>query len=63
MGDGNRNRMGRNQLEVASPLAATEEQKGVGIIVAPVNLFIRGDFYCTFGIKGLCCIRVQNRPS
>lgn len=27
MGDGDRNRMGKNQLEVASPLVATKEKK------------------------------------
>lgn len=51
MGDGDRNRMGKKQLEVGSPLVATKEKKGVGIIKTIVNLFIRGDFYCTFRIK------------
>lgn len=52
MGDGDRNRMRKKQLEVASPLAATKEKKkGVGIIRTIVYLFIRGDFYCTFRIK------------
>lgn len=51
MGDGDRNRMGKKQLEVASPLVATEGKKGVGIMKSIVNLFIRGDFYWTFGIK------------
>lgn len=51
MGDGDTNRMGKKQLEVASPLVVTKEKKGVGIIKTIVNLFIRGDFYCTFRIK------------
>lgn len=51
MGDGDRNRMGKKQLEVVSPLVATKEKKGVGVIKTDVNLFIRGDFYCTFRIK------------
>ena len=47
--------MGKNQLEVASPLACykgrMKKKKEVGVIKTTVNLFVRGDFYCTFRIK------------
>lgn len=50
MRDGDRNRMGQNQLEVAFPLV-TKGKKGVGIIRTTVNLSIRRVFYCTFRAK------------
>lgn len=32
MGDGDRNRMGKKQLEVVSPLVATKEKKGLALL-------------------------------
>lgn len=51
MRDGDRNRMGQNQLEVAFPLLTAKEIKGLGIIRTIVNSSIRGDFYYTFRVK------------
>lgn len=51
MRDGDRNRMGQNQLEVAFPLVTAMERKGLGIIRTIVNLSIRGAFYYTFRVK------------
>lgn len=66
MGDGDRNRMGKNSSRWLRHWLLQRKTKEVGIIRIIVNLFIGGDFCCTSRINlraKLCQGAKQTLPS